>query len=137
MKQPFLFTIVILLILGISVISGTGCANIVPPQGGPRDTLPPLLTRATPADSTLNFRGNRIELTFNEYIDLENPQQKVLISPTIDPNMEVRLRTLTIRLRDTLDPNTTYTINFGDALKDINEGNVARDFTYTFSTGPA
>jgi uncharacterized protein (DUF2141 family) len=136
MKQSILYTIVILSILSISVISGVGCANIIPPEGGPRDTLPPRLVRAAPGDSTLNFRGNRIEFTFDEFVDLEQPQQKVLISPTLDPQMDVRLRTVTVRLRDTLESNTTYTINFGDALKDINEGNILQDFTYTFSTGP-
>lgn len=120
----------------VSVIGGSGCANIIPPEGGPRDTLPPRLVRASPADSTLNFKGNRIELTFNEFVDLDQPQQKVLISPTLAPQMDVRLRTVTVRLTDTLEPNTTYSINFGEALKDINEGNVLRDFTYTFSTGP-
>lgn len=137
MKQSILFTIVILLILSISIIGGSGCANIIPPEGGPRDTLPPRLVRATPGDSTLNFRGNRIELAFDEFIDLENAQQNILFTPTFttSPQIDVRLRTMTVRLRDTLEPNTTYTINFGDALKDINEGNVLPDFTYTFSTG--
>jgi len=137
MKQTFLFTIAILFILTVSIIGGSGCANIIPPEGGPRDTLPPRLVRAIPGDSTLNFRGNRIELIFDEFVTLDAPQQKVLISPTLDPNMDVRLRTVTIRLRDTLEANTTYSFNFGEALKDINEGNVLRNFTYTFSTGPA
>ena len=137
MKHSFLFTIVILFVLFTGMIGGSGCANIIPPEGGPRDTLPPRLVRATPGDSTLNFRGNRIEFTFDEFVDLASPQQNVLFSPTMDPRMDVRLRTVTVHLRDTLEPNTTYTINFGQALKDINEGNIARDFTYTFSTGPA
>lgn len=139
MKQSFLFTVLILLILSISVISGVGCANIVPPQGGPRDSLPPRLVRASPADSTLNFRGNRIELTFDEFIDLQNVQQNLLFTPTFatNPQIDVRLRSMTIRLRDTLEPNTTYSFNFGNALKDFNEGNVLPGFTYTFSTGPA
>jgi hypothetical protein len=130
----FLFLIIVSL-MEIMVLS-SGCANIIPPEGGPRDTLPPRLVRATPGDSTLNFRGNRIEFTFNEFVDLASPQQNILFSPTLDPNVDVRLRTITVRLRDTLEPNTTYTINFGQALKDLNEGNIARDFTYTFSTGP-
>jgi hypothetical protein len=132
----FLF-LLIFPILGIMVLS-SGCANIVPPQGGPRDTIPPLLVRATPADSTLNFRSKRIELSFDEYIDLQNAQQNLLVTPTFatSPQVDVRLRTMTIHLRDTLEPNTTYSFNFGNALRDINEGNVLPDFSYTFSTGP-
>jgi hypothetical protein len=139
MKQSFLFSISLLFILTISIIGGTGCANIVPPQGGPRDSLPPRLVRALPADSTLNFRGNRIELTFDEFVDLQNTAQNILVTPTFeigDVSATARLRTITIRFRDSLEANTTYTVNFGSALKDINEGNVAPNFSYVFSTGP-
>src|SRR5687768_9131210 len=118
MKHSFLFFIGILFFLFIGTIGGSGCANIIPPEGGPRDTIPPQLVRAIPGDSTVNFRGNRIELTFDEFVDLATPQQNVLFSPTLDPNVDVRLRTVTVRLKDTLEANTTYTINFGQALKD-------------------
>jgi Bacterial Ig-like domain len=116
----------------------TGCANIIPPTGGPRDSLPPRLEEALPHDSALNFKGNRITLNFDEYIDLQDVQNNLLFTPTFqnNPVIAARLRTLTIRFRDTLLPNTTYTLNFGNAIKDVNEGNVLRNFKYVFSTGP-
>lgn len=139
MKQSFLFSLLIGISLFISLVAGVGCANIIPPQGGPRDTIPPRLVKAEPGDSTLNFRGNRIVLTFDEFVDLQNVQQNLLFTPTFatNPAVDVRLRTITIRLRDSLEANTTYTFNFGNAVKDINEGNVLPNFSYTFSTGPA
>ncbi len=138
MKSVFLF-FCILIILFTSFITGPGCANIIPPSGGPRDSLPPVLVKAEPADSTLNFKGNRIVLTFDEFVDLQDIQRNLLFIPTFETNPEItaKLRTLTIRLRDSLEANTTYTFNFGDAIKDINENNVLRNFDYTFSTGPA
>lgn len=114
-----------------------GCGQPLPPTGGPRDSIPPVLVGAVPADSTTNFTGNRITLEFNEYIQLDNPFEKLSFSPVpkIRPQAEGRLKTVTIRIKDTLEPNTTYSIDFGDAVKDINENNVLRDFSYVFSTG--
>lgn len=137
MKQ-FLFLLTI--ICSLAALQGTtGCANIIPPQGGPRDSLPPVLVEATPADSTVNFRGNRITLNFNEFVDLQDVQGNLLFTPIFEntPVVEARLRTITIRLRDSLEANTTYVFNFGNALRDFNESNILRDFTYRFSTGPA
>lgn len=115
----------------------SGCAQIIPPTGGPRDTLPPIMLNATPKDSTLNFNANKIVLTFNEYVQLERPEEQLIVSPVpkIQPLVEARLKEVTIRIKDTLEENTTYSINFGKALKDINEGNPAKQFTYLFSTG--
>lgn len=137
MKKVFLSTIAILCILAILIISGSGCANVIPPQGGPKDTLPPVLVHATPKDSTLNFKGNRITLTFNEYIDLADVQNNLLFTPLFEtvPVIEARLKTLTIRIRDSLEPNTTYSFNFGNAIQDVNEHNPYRNYTYLFSTG--
>jgi hypothetical protein len=115
----------------------TGCASIVPPSGGDKDTLPPLLLSVAPADSSRNFEGKRITFVFNEFVQVENPFSNLLITPTpkTTPNVESRLRTVTVAIRDTLEPNTTYTFDFGDAIRDINEGNILRNFTYIFSTG--
>ncbi|HLG38697.1 MAG TPA: Ig-like domain-containing protein [Chitinophagaceae bacterium] len=131
------FSASILFIL-ISVIGGPGCANIVPPEGGLRDSLPPILTKATPKDSTRNFQGNKINLTFDEYIEVDNFFQNVVITPIQKsiPSETHKLNTISIRLRDTLEANTTYTINFGNSIKDLNEGNVFKNFSYVFSTGP-
>lgn len=125
-------------LLLISVFGNGGCANIVPPQGGPRDSLPPLLVKSTPEDSTRNFKGNRITFTFDEFVEIQNIQANFLVSPIpkINPVVDYRLNTVTIRIKDSLEDNTTYSFNFGDAIKDYNEGNVLTDFTYSFSTGP-
>ncbi len=137
MKSVFV-SIGILFVL-ISSISGPGCANIIPPSGGPADSLPPVLVEASPPDSTLNFKGNRIVLTFDEYVNLGDVSNNLLFTPifNITPVVDVRLRTITVRLKDTLEANTTYTFNFGNAIRDINENNILRDYVYTFSTGPA
>lgn len=113
------------------------CANIVPPGGGPRDSLPPRLINAVPKDSGLNINTNKITLTFDEYVQLDNAQQNIIVSPNPKntPIVESRLKTVTVKLRDTLEPNTTYSINFRSTIKDINEGNPLSDFNYVFSTG--
>jgi hypothetical protein len=132
------FYLVLVACAWLIVITGeTGCANIVPPTGGPRDTLPPLLISATPRDSTLRFSGNRVTFTFNEYVDVQSASENLIVSPTpkIQPAVEFRLRTVTVRLKDTLEANTTYSLNFGDAIRDINENNILKNFTYVFSTG--
>jgi uncharacterized protein (DUF2141 family) len=125
----------LVIVVKISLLSG--CAGIVPPSGGDRDSLPPLLVTVTPPDSSKNFTGKRINFVFNEFVQVDNPQENLLITPTpkINPNVEARLRTVTVVIRDTLEPNTTYTFNFGNAIRDINESNILRDFVYTFSTG--
>lgn len=136
MSKSILYFLVILLVFKILSLS-SGCANIIPPTGGPRDTLPPVLLQATPKDSTLNFKEKRISLYFNEYIDLQNLQENLIVSPTIKntPIVEGKLHTVTIRIKDTLDANTTYSLNFGRAIRDINEGNEFKNFAYIFSTG--
>ncbi|MDB5250837.1 MAG: hypothetical protein JWP27_6 [Flaviaesturariibacter sp.] len=125
--------------MAVLSLAGSSCANIVPPEGGPRDTVPPRLLKATPPDSAVNVRARTIELQFDEFVDLQDVQKNLLFTPTfaVNPRVEVKLRTVTVRLPDSLEANTTYTFNFGNAIKDINEGNVLRNFTYTFSTGPA
>jgi len=129
------------LLLLIAIIAGTltgpGCANIIPPAGGPRDSLPPIIIKASPNDSTRNFKGNRIVLSFNEFVEVQSPQENIVISPLPKtfPTVEYKLNTVTVKLKDSLEPNTTYHIQFGNAIKDFNEGNVLKDPGYTFSTG--
>jgi hypothetical protein len=114
-----------------------GCANIIPPTGGPKDTLPPILVTVNPKDSTLNFTSKRVNFSFSEYVTLQDLTGNLIISPLpkTNPQIDAKLRTVTIRIKDTLGPNTTYTYDFGEAIRDINEGNIFRGFTYTFSTG--
>ncbi len=115
-----------------------GCATIIPPEGGPKDTIPPVLLKAEPGDSTVNFRGRTIRLTFDEYVDLKDLSTNKSFTPEMNrvPEIEVTGREMLIKLKDTLLPNTTYVLNFGNAIVDMNESNPLRDFTYAFSTGP-
>lgn len=134
-KNIFLFPVILLLL--IIVCSQNSCAVIVPPGGGPKDSLPPVLVNALPTDSALNVTTNRIILNFDEYVTLDNAQENLLVSPypSKTPTVTSHLKTISILLRDSLKPNTTYSLNFGKGLKDNNEGNIARNFTYVFSTG--
>ena len=132
------FFLLIVFILKILVLGG--CANQIPPTGGDRDSLPPILVRVTPPDSSMNFANKTITFTFDEFIEdvqQQNPFQNIIISPnpTTPPVVESRLRTMTVKLRDTLEANTTYYFNFGDVIKDVNERNILNNFSYIFSTG--
>lgn len=113
------------------------CANMVTPSGGPKDTLPPVVTEAIPENHSVNFNSKKIEITFDEYITLENAKQQVLISPPLNEKPDIKLvnKTVVIRFKEALKSNTTYTINFGDAIKDLHEGNAFKNYIYSFSTG--
>lgn len=114
-----------------------GCAQVGMPTGGPRDSTAPKLLTSTPKLYSTNFKDNKIVFTFDEYIVVDNIQKNLLVSPfpKKNPTVEYKLKTVTVKLKDTLQENTTYAINFGDAVKDNNEGNIYKDFTYVFSTG--
>lgn len=136
-KQHFISFIRLLAIL-ISVITLAGsCANIVPPSGGYRDSLPPRLVLALPKDSAVNVKSKNITLTFDEFVELDNAIENIIYSPVVKtmPSADYKLRNVTIRFRDSLEPNTTYSIDFGNAIKDVNEGNIVKNFRYVFSTG--
>jgi hypothetical protein len=130
----FLITAIVLHTLSFFLDS---CAQISAPTGGPKDTLAPVLVTATPQIKSVNVSDKKITLTFNEYIELQELQSNLLISPLPKKNPEIssNLKTITIKLKDSLLPNTTYSFDFGMAIKDINEGNVLNNFNYTFSTG--
>ncbi len=133
----FLTAVSILVMLTVQQTGLSGCAQIGIPTGGPKDSLPPRLVNASPALKSTNVTGNKITFSFDEYIEVKEAQANVIVSPQPknNPVIEYRLKTVTVKLKDTLLPNTTYAINFGNAIADINEGNVLRDFTYVFSTG--
>jgi len=136
-SNHILFSILIVSFFYIIAIGNAGCAQIGMPTGGDKDTIPPKLVSASPKPYSTNVTGNKITLTFNEYIDLKEPQTNVLVSPypKKNPSVDFKLKTVTVKLRDTLLPNTTYSINFGNAIADNNEGNPFKEFTYVFSTG--
>ena len=113
------------------------CANAVAPTGGPKDTVPPKVVQAVPENHSVGFIGKKIEITFDEYITLENANQNVLISPPLSekPDIKLKNKTVVIKFKEELVPNTTYTINFGSCIKDLHEGNLFKDYVYSFSTG--
>ena len=115
----------------------TGCANIIPPGGGPRDSLPPKLIVALPKDSATNVRTKNFLLSFDEYVTLQGLQENLIVSPTVKntPIIDYKLKNVTIKFKDSLEENTTYTLDFGKALVDVNESNMAKGFRYIFSTG--
>jgi len=115
----------------------SSCANKVMPTGGEKDIKSPVLLSASPENYSLNFNSKKILLEFNEYIELKDIQKQLIISPPLNPapEMEIKKRTLLITLPDSLLENTTYTINFGNAVADYTEGNALTGFMYIFSTG--
>lgn len=131
------FFLLLLPLLGAWLFMGS-CANIIPPGGGPRDSLPPILIMATPKDSSLNVQPKLITLTFDEYVSVSDAFKNLVVNPemTNQPQVDYKLRNVTIKIKDSLLKNTTYSFQFGEAIRDVNESNIARDFTYTFSTGP-
>jgi uncharacterized protein (DUF2141 family) len=119
------------------LISILGCASVQKPQGGPRDKIAPKLLKATPGDKTKLFSAKQIQLDFDEYFKLNNQYQEITISPTQEkqPEYRIKQKSLVIDLKDSLQKNTTYVINFGKAIGDVNENNILKNFSYVFTTG--
>ncbi len=132
----FTFAIVLCCMFLISLIGG-GCAQIGLPTGGAKDTLAPKLVKANPPNGSKNVTNNKITIDFDEYIDVLDIQKNLIVSPLQNkaPTIIANAKGLIIKFKDSILPNTTYSLNFGDAIKDVNEGNVYKNLTYTFSTG--
>ena len=113
------------------------CASVGTLGGGDYDETPPKFLKGKPMPNELNASQKRITIEFDEYIKLDKPQEKIVISPPQVQQANVRAngKKVLIDLQDTLISNTTYTIDFGDAIQDNNEGNPLENFVYTFSTG--
>lgn len=125
-------------LLGASAMLLAGaCANMGTPTGGARDEDPPRFLSATPAPGSVNVNREKMTLTFDELINVKDAFSKVVVSPTSKstPRVSSQGRRVTIEF-DSLAPNTTYTVDFADAIEDNNEGNQLQGFTYSFSTGP-
>ena len=114
-----------------------GCAQQVAPTGGPKDETPPKILSEEPANLSTEFNSNEIVISFDEFIQLKSPAEQVVISPPMmkSPTYQLKKKSLVVRFEQELSPNTTYTINFGEAIADNNEGNVLANYTYVFSTG--
>ena len=120
-----------------SLLLAVGCARMGSPDGGWYDDDPPRVVSATPADQSTNVTTQKITILFDEFIKLEDPTQNVIVSPPQleMPEIQAKGKKIVVELKDSLKPNTTYTIDFSDAISDNNEGNPMGNFTYTFSTG--
>ncbi|MEL7002228.1 MAG: Ig-like domain-containing domain [Bacteroidota bacterium] len=131
-------TIVKYLLYLSSLVLLFSCANQTAPQGGPKDEDAPELERSTPEQKEINFKEQKIELYFNEYVNTNQPKQEIIITPTIEQEYEIKYRknVITLTFEEPLEDSTTYTINFREAIQDITEKNSPSDLKLAFSTGP-
>ncbi len=113
------------------------CASVGTPDGGPYDETPPRFVRSNPVPNATNNQRKRVTIEFDEYIKLDNASEKVIISPPQNEAAEVKAsgHKVIVNFYDTLQENTTYTIDFGDAIVDNNEENPMGQFAFAFSTG--
>ena len=113
------------------------CARMGQPDGGWYDDDPPKVVGSTPEDRATNVKAKKITIYFDEYIKIDNPTEKVIVSPPQleTPEIKGAGKKIVVELKDTLKENTTYTIDFSDAISDNNEGNPLGNYTFTFSTG--
>ena len=117
------------------------CANRGTPSGGEKDIEPPKIMRSSPENYTTNFKEKEIRIHFDEYIKIKNVQKQLIISPPMDPAPDITpmgsaSKSITIKINDTLRPQTTYSFNFGQSIVDNNEENPFSYYKYIFSTGP-
>jgi len=135
LKPAFKF-VNILFILLLTVIIWR-CANPVSPTGGPKDIKPPVVVGSEPSNFSLEFDKKKITITFDEYVTLKNPNQQIIISPPLAETPEYKLRgkSLIIDLQAPLEPNTTYSFFFGNAIVDLAESNPLANYLYVLSTG--
>lgn len=124
----------LVLLLALLVAS---CARMGRPDGGWYDETPPSVIGATPGDGSVNAKAKKINIFFDEFIKLENASEKVVVSPPQleQPEIKATGKRISVELKDSLKDNTTYTVDFSDAISDNNEGNPLGNYTYSFSTG--
>ena len=133
LKNNLKYTFFLLLLISV------GCAKRGSITGGLKDTIAPVLKVSFPENFSKNFKGNEIKLVFDENIKLKNLNKQLIISPPMkyEPSIlpTTPSKTITIKIKDTLQPNTTYSFNFGQSIADNNEANPLNQFKYVFSTG--
>ena len=115
----------------------TSCARMGNPDGGWYDETPPRVIGATPADKDINVKVRKVKISFDEFVKIDNPSENVIVSPPQleTPEIKAAGKSIEVKLLDSLKANTTYTIDFSDAISDNNEGNPLGNYTYSFSTG--
>ena len=124
----------VLLLVAMAVAS---CANIGNPEGGPRDYTPPVMLRSNPAPGAVNFKGKKVEIYFDEIVNIKDQTTRVVVSPAPkeQPAIRAQGKKITVEFQEDLLPGTTYVIDFTDAIEDNNEANVLDGFSFAFSTG--
>jgi uncharacterized protein (DUF2141 family) len=113
------------------------CAHIVAPTGGPKDITPPIMVRAKPDTFSIHFNTPQIRIDFDEFIQLKDEMNQIIISPPMEkpPEIKVNKKSIIIKFKEKLKDSTTYNINFGNSISDVHEGNIKEGFQYVFSTG--
>jgi uncharacterized protein (DUF2141 family) len=126
------------IIYTLLIVVVNSCANVQAPTGGEKDVKAPVLIKSTPENKQTNFNGQEIRLTFNEFIELVNLKNNLLISPYVDAKYEAKVQKnmLILNFDKQFPENTTVTMNFGEGIKDMTEGNITQNLQITFSTGP-
>ncbi|MFN2394103.1 MAG: Ig-like domain-containing protein [Bacteroidales bacterium] len=125
------------LIYSALIIVLAACANVVAPTGGPEDEDPPVVLRSTPPNYSTYYEGQDVRIFFNEFVEIKDLRQNLLVSPPLqnDPEIRVRGRSVIMSVEDTLMENTTYNFFFGESIVDITEGNAIPNFQFVVSTG--
>ena len=122
-----------------SLLITASCAKRGNITGGDKDTIAPVLTASFPKNLSTNFTAKEIVLNFDEYVKMKNVNKQLIVSPPLKYPPEIlpmnASKKITIKIKDTLQPNTTYSLNFGQSIEDNNEGNPYSQFKYVFSTG--
>jgi hypothetical protein len=137
-RMRFLDKIPYIIVAGFAwVVIVSSCANQGMPTGGPRDSIPPVLTGTFPSYKSLNFRGNEVRLTFNEYIVPDQVSEQLVISPPLEkrPVILTKSRTLIVRFNESLQDSLTYSMDFKNSIVDNNERNPLEKLRFIFSTG--
>ena len=142
MKHKHLLNAIIVTGIFTSLIFSKSCANTsTPPEGGPKDTIPPVIVEVLPADMSINhprdIRHSQVSFEFNEYVALNNPSSYIFLSPpqTKPPTAKIKGKKVVVSFAEPLDSSRTYSLSLGEAVKDNNEGNPFPPYTISFSTG--
>ena len=125
-------------VMAIASLMLYACANMASPNGGPYDEVPPKFISSTPAPGQLNYKGKKVEILFDELVQVDKPTENVIVTPPqmSQPVIRANGKRVVVALEDTLKENTTYTIDFTNSIADNNEKNVLQNFSFAFSTGP-
>lgn len=135
MSKSILTRFHILILIFLLIYS---CAKIGRPTGGPRDRVAPVVVKTVPDAGSTNFSGEQILITSDEYVTLDNINENLLVSPPMKnkPKVWLKGKSVVVELQEDMKDSTTYTFNFQNAIKDLNEGNILEDYQFVFSTGP-